>query len=132
MTTDVQRLATTTMAWTLGFPPAYEVAVRMAGNGKAPGGYIFRSRRAALMFRAAHPDAQRYRPYRVVLPDVYERCVTRDYGAAVTARHLWHEREVGIAFMPQCGVCLPCPTMYDHDVLLVVAPFINPDTGDIS
>lgn len=30
-------------AWTLGFPPAYEKAVRISGNGKAPGGYIFQT-----------------------------------------------------------------------------------------
>lgn len=132
----MHRTLTPTRAWTLGFPPAYEVSVRMKGNGKAPAGYIFRTRQDAADYAASHPKASKYEPYEVELPDVYEACTTRRYLDAASARHAWHTAEGPEGaqdFMPECGVCLwQGNEEFDHDLLKTVAPFINPDTGEVA
>lgn len=115
-------------AWTLGYPPAYERAIRIPGNAKAPGGYVFRTKKAALEHARTHDDAVRYRPYRIELPGRYEDETTNDYQVAALARHDWH-LDQWITVMPTCGVCIPRPQfgIMDHDLLLVAAPFVNPD-----
>jgi len=87
-------------AWTLGFPPGYEAAVRMPGNAKMPGGYAFRTHEEAVKYVVNNPlDAGRFQPYEMEIPG--------DDFDAVTEQH----------------ATKPCR------VLLVSAPFINPDTG---
>jgi hypothetical protein len=127
----------TTRAWTLGYPPGYEKAIRTPGNGKAPGGYAFPTRAAATAYASSHPEAARYAPYEVEMPGTYAECTTRDQAAADVARHRWHTvstdpDDPAVEFMPECGVCVPQESQsLEHDLMLVVAPFINPDTGNI-
>lgn len=118
-------------AWTLGYPPAYERNVRIPGNAKAPGGYLFRTKADAIHHAATHADAMRYGPYEIELPGTYEEAATRSYAEAAKARHRWHQTgDDAHPFMEACGVCVPrrFPEL-DHDLLLVEALFINPDTG---
>lgn len=120
-------------AWTLGYPPAYERSVRIPGNAKAPGGYVFRTQKAAIRYAAKHEEASRYAPYEIMLDD-YRQSVTRDYAVAATARHRWHTStkaagKSAARFMLACGVCYPRIMVLDCDLLTVSAPFINPDTG---
>lgn len=119
-------------AWTLGYPPAYEHAIRVPGNAKAPGGYLFPTHEAAVEHTRTHLDAARYEPFEVELPRPYAECVTRTAEVAAQARHDWH-RDRGRWVMPECGVCEPrvleALRGIDHDVLVVSAPLINPDTG---
>lgn len=116
-------------AWTLGYPPGYKEAIRIPGNSKAPGGYVFKTKREALEYVDANPiEAGRYAPYRVELPGTWRECTTTSFRRAAKARHAWHR---GVrASMPGCGVC---NKNFDHvltcSLLLVSAPFINPDTG---
>lgn len=123
-------------AWTLGYPPSYEKSVRIPGNGKAPGGYLFPTREAALTYRDKHPEeAGRYGAYEVELPGTYAECSTREQKTADIARHAWHqddrnEIDPAVDFMPECGICIPkVRKVLTHDLVTVVAPFINPDTG---
>jgi hypothetical protein len=115
-------------AWTLGFPPGYEKAIRIVGNAKAPGGYVFRTRDAAVEYAASHVEAERYAPYEIVLPGTYEEAVTTDYLAAAAARHAWHMSEPGaVLHMDACGICAPHEVTLDCELLVIAAPFVNPD-----
>jgi hypothetical protein len=121
------------VAFTLGYPPAYEKAIRIEGNGKAPGGYVFRTRDEAAQYAASHAEANRYGVYAIILPRPFGKAATTDYMTAAMARHRWHTntREAGaVPFMEQCGICIPrVPTpVLDCHLLVVPAPFINPDT----
>ncbi len=118
-------------AWTLGYPPAYERAVRMPGNGKAPGGYAFRTRDAAEAYAASHAEAGRYAAWEMELPGTFSRCTSRDWWRVQRARHRWHTAGAS-PFMPECGVCTGRYEELDCDLTLVVAPFINPDTGKVA
>ncbi len=129
--------------WTLGYPPAYEKAVRIPGNSKAPGGFAFRTREDAEDYARTHADAGRYAAWQMVINGSFEDCTTRNFMEAQFARHEWHQsdakdgREQAVAYMPQCGVCNPdlvklMPDPLDCDLLLSCAPFINPDTGEIT
>ena len=109
-------------AWTLGYPPAYEQATKIPGNAKAPGGYAFRTRMAALSYAASHAEAERYGPFPIYLPGTFDECTTTDYATAAQARHEWHSdvRE----FMPYCGVCINhLDQEIDCALLIVAAPF---------
>ncbi len=124
-------------AFTLGYPPVYERAVRMFGNAKAPGGYAFRTRKAAERYARSHAETGGYAAWEMELPDTFERCTTRDYLAAAEARHRWHlvgdgPDDPAVPFMPECGVCAPRYVVLDCDLLTVEAPFINPDTGEVA
>lgn len=112
----------------MGTPGQYDRAVRLAGNAKAPGGYAFRTKVDAEAYLADHPELP-YRPYEMELPDSFEKCATADYWAAQVARHAWHEPTVPI--MTACGICEPRLSVVaalDCHLLLVEAPFVNPDT----
>jgi hypothetical protein len=120
------------IAWTLGYPPAYDVAVRLPGNAKAPGGYAFRTKRDALHHVATHADAAHYRPYAIELDRPYEEAVTRDFLESAVARHAWHRadepRGEGRPYMAACGICVPRQPAIgtlDHDLLLIEAPFVR-------
>ena len=124
-------------AWTLGYPPAYERALRMPGNGKAPGGYAFRNREEAEAYAASHAEAGRYAAWEMVLPASFEECTTRNFAVAAQARHLWHradgDGDPAVEYLRGCGLCEPWRyEVLDCDLLTVVAPFINPDTGEVS
>jgi hypothetical protein len=133
-----------TSAWTLGWPGddlngGYEVAVRVPGNAKAPGGYIFPTREAAEQHARSHADARRYRPYEVELPGPYEECATRDWKVAHQARHRWHQsddptgRDPAVSYMSACAICNVNHAAAmeaweaDHDLLTVSAPFVIPN-----
>lgn len=126
-------------AWTLGSPRSYDSAVKMKGNGKAPGGYAFRTREDALSYKASLEDSA-YEPYEMELPDEYEKCVTRSYVVAQSARHVWHTAgddpvdRPPEAYMNGCGVCEDSGrrSPLDFDALLVRTAFINPDTGEVA
>lgn len=106
-------------AWTLGYPPAYDQAVLVPGNAKAPGGYAFRTRKEAITYARTHSEAKRYGPYKMYLPGTFRACTTTSYEEAAQARHRWHS----LVYMPQCGVCNPRPIELDCSLLLVEAPF---------
>lgn len=118
-------------AWTLGTPRAYDIAVRMPGNQKAPGGYVFQTREEAAAYAASHDLA--FAPYEIELPRSYHRSTTADYWKAAIARHRWHTDTTlpaGTPFMAACAVCLPrVEPALDCRLLIVAAPLINPDTG---
>jgi hypothetical protein len=119
-------------AWTLGYPPGYEKSVRVPGNAKVPGGYLFRTRADAEQHAATHDDVAQYGPYEIELPAPYDEVATRNYMEAARARHEWHLDEKAVSFMRECGVCTPRSFgELDHDLLLVCAPFVNPDTGTV-
>ena len=119
-------------AFTLGYPGTYDQHVRTPGNGKAPGGYVFRTRQDAVAYRDSHAEAARYEPYEMELPDRYELCVTDSAATAQAARHEWHTtRETPTEFMLQCGVCNGTLHQLDCDLLVVPTLFIDPDTGDV-
>jgi len=112
-----------TLAWTLGFPAAYDRAILIPGNAKAPGGYAFRTRAEALAYVAATPEASSYGAYRMYLPGSFDACTTDDWYEAAVARHRWHTKDSPADVMPQCGVCVPRPVKLDCRLLLVEAPF---------
>ena len=66
-------------AWTLGYPPAYEKAIRISGNAKQPGGFAFRTREDAAHYAATHRHASTYAPYEMSLSDEFDR-VTKFVG----------------------------------------------------
>lgn len=119
-------------AWTLGYPPAYDIAVAMPGNGKAPGGYAFRTKRDAEHYRRTHNEAKRFRPYVMYIPGTFEECTTTDPDVAARARHTWHKTDnsslrESTAYMALCAICAPEHRQpLDHAVLTVLAPFIDP------
>jgi len=129
-------------AWTLGNPDHYESIVRIPGNAKAPGGYAFRTKGEASQYAIGHAEASIYAPFQIELPGPFVKCTTMSYMEAARARHAWHQglsAEVeGIItkriYMLQCGVCEPGGRfiILDCPLLLVQAPFINPDTGEIA
>ena len=97
-------------AFTLGYGPAYEKAIRMVGNGKAPGGYCFRTRDDAIQHSLTHDDAERFSPYEIEIPgDDYDAVTTDDFMAGARARHAWHttgdEAYPPTAYMKGCAVC---------------------------
>ena len=114
-------------AWTLGSPKAYDIATKIPGNAKAPGGYCFRSKREAEAYVRAHrAEAGRYRPYPIYLPTrTYDEAITRDFMVAALARHRWHhEGPDAREWMEACGICVPRPVMpLECDLLVVEAPF---------
>lgn len=121
----------TVKAFTLGYPPAYEKAVRIPGNAKAPGGYAFRTKADAEAYVAGHedPSVRSYKPYAMLLPDTFEACTTRSFHKAAQARHGWHQSGPdAVDFMDACGICIPREIAdLDCDLLLVSAPFVRPD-----
>ena len=130
-------------AWTLGLPSAYEKAVRIPGNSKAPGGIVFRSREDALAWREEHGE-ERYlahgttpsawEPYEIELPcepGHLDEVISWDRRTVSAAFHSWHQKAV--AFDMRCAVCMDDKLEGDlpHVALLVEARFINPDTGEL-
>jgi len=72
-------------AWTLGFPPAYDEAVRIPGNSKMPGGYAFRTRDDAVAYVREHPrEAGTYGPYEIEIEgDDFDASTVDDEGIRV-------------------------------------------------
>ena len=108
----------------------YETAVRVPGNAKAPGGYVFRTYNEARQYALDNEEARHYEPYEIVLPRSFSRSTTMDYMQAARARHRWHTSEGDQSLRPWCGVCRPRDTALDCHLLTVAAPFVNPDTGE--
>jgi hypothetical protein len=120
-------------AWTLGYGPAYERAVRVPGNAKAPGGYAFRTKHEAERYARAHAEDTVYEAWEMEIPgDDFLAATTQSWSKAAEARHRWHTQGPDRrAFMPECHICVPtAPVDLDCRLLLVEAPLINPDTGE--
>lgn len=133
-------------AWTLGSSDGYDRYVRTPGAGKAPGGYAFRTREAALSYvDLFREEAGRYVPYEMILPAPFEDVTTRDVMEAAEARHAWHTAKPDWPRMNGCHICLvegidealgmrgsprPCLPLRSCHHLLVEADLVNPDTGE--
>ena len=127
-----------TRAWTLGNRTGYERAVRMPGNAKAPGGYAFRSREEAEAY--VRQGGYEYGVWEMELPGSFDDCTTDSYAVAARARHAWHQQDAPASGrwprLSGCGVCEPWRAALEGDLdcrlLTVVAPFVNPDTGEVA
>jgi len=126
--------------WTLGYGPVYEIAVRTPGNAKAPGGYAFRTREDAEAYAASHlPECQGRLAWEMEIPGSFEDCTTTDWRTAQEARHAWHQGAPwdNPSLPDICGVCREAvigscaEQSIDCSLLIVSAPFINPDTGEV-
>lgn len=138
-------------AWTLGLPAAYDKAVRIEGNGKAPGGIVFRTAREAVWWaqdpardEESRPEGSHPRdwaPYLLELPNGWEQDVSTNRRAVWMAFHDWHllgtdiaprHRRPPQAIDLRCGICMGDDDegQLPHEALLVEAAFINPDTGE--
>lgn len=139
-------------AWTLGYPPSYEEAVRIEGNAKAPSGIIFQTRESAVVWRDENIDEKylaegdgpgSWEPYEVELPNGWDQDTSTDRRAVWTAFHDWHV--LGTDMAPRhrrppakldlrCGLCMgdDAEGELPHTALLVEARFVNPDTGELA
>jgi hypothetical protein len=120
-----------TNAWTIGTREAYDKAVRIPNNAKAPGGIVFARREQAEVFIATHlEETEEMAPYEVVLPGPWLDVTTTSRMDGQRAYHEWHTTGLdAVNFDLRCGVCrgdLHEKTL-DHAVLLVEAPFVMPE-----
>jgi hypothetical protein len=139
-----------TRAWTLGYPPAYDEAVRIPGNTKSPGGIVFSTAFEAVAWATIHADDEghpadrgpgTWAPYQIELPNGWEQDTTTSRRDAWMAYHDWHllgtdiaprHRRPPVSFDMRCGICMgdDAEGELPHQALRVEAAFINPDTGE--
>ena len=131
----------TERAWTLGPPSAYELAVRIPSNAKAPGGIVFRKPAHAIEW-AQDPERTKERypegshpwdwtPYEIELPTNWDSDTSMSRSKVWRAFHDWHP---ATTIDTRCGICMGDDSRgtLSNAALLVEARFINPDTGTLA